>query len=63
MLVLWAESDLDLWQGPHYRLILGLVNAFEWSKDLKNVRAFFVFFNWLHAWIMVLLVAQEDMIE
>lgn len=34
MFVLWAESDLYLRQSPHYRLILGLVNAFEWSEHL-----------------------------
>ena len=58
-----AQDDLDLRQGTNNGLILGLVDALKWPQYSENIRTFFILFNWLHARVMVFLVAQKHVVQ
>ena len=63
MVRLRTQSDLNLRQGPHNGLILGLFNALEGPEDREHVIALFILLDRLHARIVVLLVAEKDVVE
>ena len=58
MILVRAQIDFDLWQGANNWLILGLIYTFQWPQYGQDIVVFLVFFDWLHTWVMVLLVAE-----
>ena len=63
MVGLRTQSDLNLRQGPHNGLILGLFDALEGPEYREHVIALLILLDRLHAWIVVLLIAEKDMVE
>ena len=63
MVRLRTQSDLNLRQGPHNGLILGLFDTLEGPEYREYIIAFFIFLDRLHAWIVVLLITEKDVIE
>ena len=58
-----TQSDLNLRQGPHNGLILGLFDTLERPEYREYIIALFIFLDRLHAWIVVLLITEKDVIE
>ena len=58
----WAQVDLDLRQVANDWLVLAVFYALKRAQNLELLVALLILFDGLLTWIMVLLVAQQEMV-
>ena len=63
MILVRTQVDFDLGQCADYGLVLGLIDALERPQHGQDIVVLLVLLDRLHARIVVLLVAEEHVVE